>query len=101
MTRIVVDFPAPFGPTKPVTWPGWTVKDIPSSADADPKRLRRPLTSIVASIPAKARDRQVARSSRAGALFAGRASLAGGTASSPAGVTQSPGLGATTGYGGT
>jgi hypothetical protein len=24
--RIVVDFPAPFGPRKPVTWPGGTVK---------------------------------------------------------------------------
>ena len=31
-TRIVVDLPAPFGPTKPVTWPGWTVNVIPSSA---------------------------------------------------------------------
>src|ERR1700728_2507596 len=25
MTRIVVDLPAPLGPTKPVTWPGATV----------------------------------------------------------------------------
>jgi len=30
MIRIVVDFPAPFGPTKPVTWPGRTLKVIPS-----------------------------------------------------------------------
>ena len=50
MTRIVVDLPAPFGPTKPVTWPGRTVNDIPSSACADPNRLRSPDTSMVASM---------------------------------------------------
>ncbi len=48
MTRMVVDLPAPFGPTKPVTWPRWTAKVIPSSASAGPNRLRSPLTSIVA-----------------------------------------------------
>ncbi len=47
---MVVDLPAPFGPTKPVTWPGWTVNDMPSSASAGPNRLRSPLTSIVACI---------------------------------------------------
>ena len=30
--RIVVDFPAPFGPRKPVTTPGLTVKLSPSTA---------------------------------------------------------------------
>jgi hypothetical protein len=30
--RIVVDLPAPFGPRKPVTWPGRTVKLMPSTA---------------------------------------------------------------------
>ena len=49
MTRMVVDLPAPFGPTKPVTWPGWTVKVMPSSASAVPYRLRSPVTSMVAT----------------------------------------------------
>jgi hypothetical protein len=30
--RIVVDFPAPFGPRKPVTWPALTVKLTPATA---------------------------------------------------------------------
>jgi hypothetical protein len=30
--RIVVDLPAPFGPRKPVTRPGSTVKSMPSTA---------------------------------------------------------------------
>ena len=64
MTRIVVDLPAPFGPTKPVTWPGWTVNDIPSSASVGPNRLRSPATSIVASMVTEARDRRRPRSSR-------------------------------------
>jgi hypothetical protein len=32
MIRIVVDFPAPFGPRKPVNWPGLTSKDKSSTA---------------------------------------------------------------------
>src|SRR5579864_7421641 len=50
MTRIVVDLPAPLGPTNPVTWPGWTVNVISSRATVGPNRLRRLLTSIVASM---------------------------------------------------
>src|ERR1039457_2539121 len=50
MTRIVVDLPAPLGPMNPVTWPGATVNDMPSSASTGPNRLRSPLTSIVASL---------------------------------------------------
>jgi hypothetical protein len=34
--RMVVDFPAPFGPTKAVTSPGATVKDSPSTATVRP-----------------------------------------------------------------
>src|SRR3984885_10632361 len=49
-TRIVVDFPAPLGRTKPVTWPGETVNVIPSSASVGPNRLRSPDTSMVASL---------------------------------------------------
>ena len=49
MTRIVVDLPAPFGPTNPVTWPGCTVNVIPSRAIVGPNRLRSPVTSMVAS----------------------------------------------------
>ena len=40
--RIVVDLPAPFGPTKPVTRPGSTVNDSPSTATVRPYRLRSP-----------------------------------------------------------
>ena len=50
MTRIVVDFPAPLGPMKPVIWPGLTVNVIPSSASVRPNRLRSPATSIVVSM---------------------------------------------------
>ena len=49
---MVVDFPAPFGPTKPVTWPAATVNVIPSSASVEPNRLRSPATSMVASLMA-------------------------------------------------
>src|SRR5688500_5033690 len=48
--RIVADLPAPLGPTKPVTWPGRTVNDRSSTATVEPYRLRRPLTSMVASM---------------------------------------------------
>jgi DNA-binding response OmpR family regulator len=48
MTRIAVDFPAPFGPAKPVTRPGRTVNVMPSSAVVPPNRLRSPATSIAA-----------------------------------------------------
>ena len=39
MSRIVVDFPAPFGPRKPVTDPARAVNDKPSTATVDPYRL--------------------------------------------------------------
>ena len=42
---MAVDLPAPFGPTKPVTWPGVTVKDSPSRATVCPNRLLRPSTT--------------------------------------------------------
>src|SRR6266542_5698282 len=54
---MVVDFPAPLGPTKPVTFPGVTVKDSPSRATVGPNRLRRPVTSMVAFIPGTLRER--------------------------------------------
>src|SRR6266699_2917443 len=57
ITRIVVDLPAPLGPTKPVTCPGWTQNVIPSSATVGPNLLRKPLTSIVASMPATVEKR--------------------------------------------
>ena len=66
---MVVDCPAPFGPTKPVTWPGWTVNVIPSRATVGPNRLRRPLTSMVASMLATV-GRPAGGSSRWGAVFA-------------------------------
>ena len=51
--RIVVDFPAPFGPTKPVTRPGRTRNDSPSTATVFPYRFARPCASIVASTSVK------------------------------------------------
>lgn len=56
----MVDFPAPFGPTNPVTCPGLTSNVIPSSARVLPKRLPTFLTSIVA------RDPSIVLSMRAG-----------------------------------
>ena len=46
--RMVVDFPDPFGPRKPVTTPGRTSKLRPSTARVDPKRLLRPVALIIA-----------------------------------------------------
>src|SRR5699024_8057101 len=39
--RIVVDLPAPFGPRKPWTSPGWTSRLSPSSARSEPYDLTR------------------------------------------------------------
>src|SRR5688572_31776040 len=49
ITRIVVDLPAPFGPRKPVTRPGWAVKETLSTA-VKPAYLRvRDSTVIIGS----------------------------------------------------
>src|SRR5579859_4166370 len=76
MTRIVVDLPAPLGPTKPVTWPGATVNVMPSRAWAWPNRLRSPVTSIVASMAGNATVPRWPRSSRRRAVFPGTAPVA-------------------------
>src|SRR3954452_19481232 len=47
--RIVVDLPAPFGPRKPVTMPGCTVKERSSTASLSPYRFVRPRASIIAA----------------------------------------------------
>src|SRR3984885_8015123 len=85
ITRIVVDLPAPFGPTNPVTLPGATANDRPSRATVSPNRFRTRLTSIVASMPGKLggeRRLVVAPASHlsiAGLSYEGRtASLSGG-----------------------
>ena len=44
---MVVDFPDPFGPRKPVTIPGLTSKLSPSTATVGPYRLLSPRTSIM------------------------------------------------------
>src|ERR1700730_3387288 len=51
MTRIVVVLPAPFGPRKPVTWPGRTLKVSPSTAVTAPNRLTSWSTSIMGVPP--------------------------------------------------
>jgi hypothetical protein len=53
---MVVDLRAPFGPTKPVTCPGWTVNVIPSNACAQPNRWRSPSISIVAFMDRRCRS---------------------------------------------
>src|SRR6266536_3620327 len=47
--RIVVDFPAPFGPRKPVTAPGRTVNVRSETAVVGPYRLLSSLISIMES----------------------------------------------------
>ena len=47
MSRIVVDLPDPFGPRKPVTAPGCTLKLSLSTAVAGPYRLVSPCASII------------------------------------------------------
>src|SRR5262245_36100095 len=49
MTRMVVDFPAPFGPRNPVTRPGWAVKETLSTARRPPYVLVSAVTSIMAT----------------------------------------------------
>src|ERR1700730_6603002 len=44
-TLTVVVLPAPFGPRKPNTSPGWTVRSSPWSATLRPYSLRRPTVS--------------------------------------------------------
>ena len=51
MIRMVVVLPAPFGPRKPVTWPGRTVKLRSSTAVTGPNRLVSPSTSIMPAFP--------------------------------------------------
>ena len=47
MSRIVVVFPAPFGPRNPVTMPGRTVNVRSSTAVLSPYRLVSPRASIL------------------------------------------------------
>src|SRR4051794_24744496 len=52
MTRMVVDFPAPFGPRNPVTRPGLAVKETSSTARRPPYVLVSAVTSIMgATLP--------------------------------------------------
>src|SRR5262249_5682213 len=44
---MVVDLPEPFGPRKPVTCPGRTENDRPSTASVRPYRLVTPRASII------------------------------------------------------
>ena len=46
ISLMVVDLPAPFGPTNAVTSPGRTTNDSPSTATVERYCLRRPRTSI-------------------------------------------------------
>src|SRR6185369_3151761 len=57
MTRMVVVFPAPFGPRKPRIWPGTAENDTSSTAARSPKRFVRCATSIIDSL----RDERAAK----------------------------------------
>src|SRR5664279_2834505 len=52
--RIVVDFPAPFGPRKPKISPVFTSRSTPSTAARSPKYLVSPLVQIAASVMVEA-----------------------------------------------
>ena len=49
MIRMVVDLPAPLGPRKPVTRPGWAVKVTSSTAVKPPYFLVSAVTLIMGS----------------------------------------------------
>src|SRR6516225_6157481 len=55
ISRMVVDFPAPFGPRNPVTTPGLTVKSSPSTAVLSPYCLTSCLISIIVPFPSLCR----------------------------------------------
>src|SRR4029453_18015388 len=53
-----VVFPAPFGPTRPCTWPSATSRSTPSRATTSPKDLLTPRarTAVTSSVRVRARD---------------------------------------------
>ena len=61
---MVVVFPAPFGPTNPVTQPGRTAIDSSSTATVRPYRFVSAWVSIVASMPVDGTDGADAVASR-------------------------------------
>src|SRR5215217_9713182 len=65
--RIVVDLPAPFGPRKPVTRPGSTVKEMSSTAALAPYVLVRPCATIMRSTRARSVGKSWDRPCRPGA----------------------------------
>ena len=66
MTRIVVVLPAPLGPRKPVTRPGWQTKLMSSTAVNVPYFRVSPSTLIMASsLPERGRGRASAHAGRA------------------------------------
>src|SRR5689334_1474558 len=52
----VVVFPAPFGPSRPVIFPGCTTNDTSSTATSEPKDFRRFRTSSMDKHPVTTRD---------------------------------------------
>src|SRR5580698_10528948 len=60
ISRMVVDFPAPFGPRNPVTRPGCTVNDRWSTATLSPYLLVRSRASIIGT-PARGRETSALR----------------------------------------
>src|SRR6266545_5277632 len=67
--RMVVDLPAPLGPTNPVTRPGGTVNERSSTATVRPNRLVRPRAWMVASMAWDGTARGASGASRGGAIF--------------------------------
>src|SRR5260221_12806148 len=61
--RNVVDLPAPFGPRKPVTVPGWQVKEMSSTALKWPYRLLRWWAVIMGQASAAPHELAIGRTS--------------------------------------
>ena len=57
----VVVFPAPFGPSSPIIWPGTTANDTSSTATSGPKALRRLRTSSMVHLIRASADMCFAR----------------------------------------
>src|SRR5829696_7664752 len=88
MSCRVVDLPAPLGPRNPVTFPGSTQNDSPSTARLPPNSLVRPMASIRMAVTSAYSVAMAVSTSVLAARLAGQAAASSPTAPSPARATQ-------------
>ena len=93
--RMVVDFPAPFGPRNPVTLPACTVKSMPATAVLLPYLLVSPrasimVSSLVVSGTARPYGAGVGRRNGRAAEPCGRRARPGGRRGSSSRMTRGP-----------